>query len=215
MLITDLHKYLDRPCRGAIHVGANVGEERDWYNVRGFKRVLWFEPNLEPYTQLEINLWDSKIYGHHVCLNLGIHDSLMKGALHIANNRGQSSSLLPLGTHSIYHPEVTYVKDLPIKLIRLDEFFELTGRDIKDYNFLNVDVQGTELNVLRSLGEKISQLDYIYTEVNEEALYVGCSNIVEIDFYLARFGFVRAITKMTKAHWGDALYTKTIKQYEN
>ena len=205
MLITDLHKYLDKPCRGAIHVGANIGEERDWYVQNGFTKVVWFEPNPELVRTLDENICN---YDNQISFNFGIHDTLKKAVLHIANNGGQSSSLLPLGTHKIYHPEVRYVKDCEIKLIRLDEFFKLTDRDIDDFNFLNVDVEGTELNVLKSLGDLIRKLDYIYSEVCDEYVRKECALISEIDTYLNNFNFKRVVTKITKAHWGDALYRK-------
>lgn len=205
MLITDLHKYLDKPCRGAIHVGANIGEECEWYQQYGFTKVLWFEPNVELIPILEKRICELK---NNEFFNIGIHDTLKKANLHIANNEGQSSSLLALGTHKKYHPQVRYVRDQVIRLTRLDDFFEYSGRDISDYNFLNVDVEGTELNVLKSLGDSIRKLDYIYSEVCDEYVRKECALISEIDAYLNNFNFKRVVTKMTKAHWGDALYRK-------
>jgi hypothetical protein len=140
-----------------------------------------------------------------------VHNDLKKATLHISNNDGQSSSILELGTHQIYHPNVHYVKDEEISLIRLDEFFERGdyGRfNILNYNFLNIDVQGVELNVIKSLGLLIHNIDYIYTEVNEEYLYKDCCLIEDIDSYLKPFGFVRECTKITSHRGGDALYIK-------
>jgi FkbM family methyltransferase len=191
--------------KGAIHVGANVGEERFWYVNQGFEKVLWFEPNKEIYPILEDNI---SIYPNHDSFNFGIHDTLKSGTLHIANNHGQSSSLLELGTHAVNHPDVKYIKDQEIVLRRLDWFFEATWKHIEDYNFFNVDVQGVELNVIKSFGELIKKMDYIYAEVNEEEVYKGCACICDIDEYLHNYGFKRVETIITKAKWGDALYIK-------
>jgi hypothetical protein len=90
----------------------------------------------------------------------------------------------------------------------MDNFLFLTGRVIDDFNFLNVDVQGTELNVIKSFGNLINRLDYIYAEVNEEEVYKGCPLVSEIDSYLSQFDFVRRETCMTKFKWGDAFYIK-------
>jgi len=203
MIIKDLHKYIS-DVRGAIHVGANVGEEAPWYDRYGFTKVVWFEPNLDLIPKLKENI--SK-FPNQTCYPYGIHDSLVEGVLHISSNDGQSSSILEFGTHSVDHPNVTYVKDMEVKFRRLDEMF-LQHLDIKEFNFLNIDTQGTELNVIRSLGELVSRFKYIYVEVNDAKVYKHCALVYDIDRYLLPFKFARELTKMTKAHWGDALYVK-------
>lgn len=203
MLITDLEKHI-KVRKNAVHVGGHTGEEADWYAKLGFNTVIWFEPNQGLYSQLCQNLIP---YENQVAYPFGIHDTLKEAVLHESNNLGLSSSILDLGTHKQHHPDVKYLRDLKIKLFRLDDFFTRFGI-ADDFNFLNIDVQGVELNVIKSLGERVNQFDYIYTEVNEEHLYKDCCLVGEIDSYLSDFGFTRELTKMTKAHWGDALYVK-------
>ena len=204
MLFTNFEKDI-KECRGALHIGANVGEEVSWYARHGFSPVIWFEPNIDLYTKLLENV--TRFKGHSA-FNVGVHDTLQAGTLHIANNQGQSSSILPLGTHKKHHPKVRYVGEQSTYLIRMDSFFKNTQHTIEDFNFLNIDVQGVELNVIKSFGELINKLDYIYTEVNEEEVYEGCCLIQEIDAYLDIYGFVRRATHMTKHKWGDAFYIK-------
>lgn len=204
MMLKGFEKHL-HALKGAIHVGANIGEERDWYVNQNFSKVLWFEPNRELFWKLEENI---KHLPNHFAYNFGIHDYLKTAALHISNNAGQSSSILELGTHAFNHPEVHFTHDAEIQLRRLDWVVNALGVSIDDFNFLNIDVQGVELNVIKSAGKLIEKFDYIYTEVNEEEVYKGCSLIGEIDAYLAPLGFVRAETIITRAKWGDALYIK-------
>jgi FkbM family methyltransferase len=204
MLFKTFEKYLtDR--RGAIHVGANVGEERNWYKEQGFSQVLWFEPNFSIFGQLQENI---KGYENNLAFNIGIHDILKTAKLHISSNAGQSSSILELGTHKEHHPTVHYIRDEDIRLMRMDNFLFLTGRNIKDFNFLNIDVQGVELNVIKSFGSMFRALDYLYVEVNEEELYKGCALVTEIDYYVSQYGFERKATYMTSNKWGDAFYMK-------
>jgi len=204
MLAEKIRPFL-KNLKGAIHVGANIGEERSWYNYNGFTKVLWFEPNRDIFLELKKNL---KQVPNQKAVNIGIHDYLRKANLHIANNRGQSSSLLDLGLHAQYHPDVKYIEDQEIKLIRLDDFLKDGDEDVKDYNFLNIDVQGTELNVLLSMGDLLKKMNYVYVEVNIQEVYKDCALLPEIDNYLSTFNFVRIMTKMTKAYWGDAFYIK-------
>ena len=203
-MLFNCSKYLkDR--RGAIHVGANSGGERDWYVQQDFCPVLWFEPAVDAFAKLDKNIYS---YDGHEAFNIGIHDYIKKAKLYIASNDGLSSSLLDFGTHTKYRPDIVYVDVQDIRLMRMDNFLFLTGRDINDYNFLNIDVQGTELNVLKSFGDLLGALDYIYTEVNEEHLYKDCALVPEIDKYVGKYGFKRVETRMTKFKWGDALYTR-------
>jgi FkbM family methyltransferase len=203
MMITDLHNYLTG-VRGAIHVGANIGEEAGWYDQHGFSKVVWFEPNLDLIPTLQENIAK---FPNQICYPCGIHDTLKEGTLHISNNGGQSSSILEFGTHSINHPSVVYVKDMTIQFRRLDELFE-SELNIEEFNFLNIDTQGTELKVIKSLRGLVAKFDYIYAVVNDDQVYKNCALVTDIDRYLLPFGFTREITKMTKAHWGDALYKR-------
>jgi len=203
MLFRTFEKYLTKECRGAIHIGANVGEERNWYQEKGFKKVLWLEPNEELFPTLQSNI---STFPGHEAVNIGVHDKLKIAKLHIANNSGQSSSILPLGTHVKHHPKVKFIKDQMIPLTRMDDFIYENGIDLKEYNFLNVDVQGVELNVLKSFGLLLMLFDYLYLEVNEEELYKGCAFLTEIDCYASSLKFERVATYMTSHKWGDAFY---------
>lgn len=204
MLFTDIEKTL-KNLRGAIHVGANDGGERDWYIQMSFPKVIYFEPILEVFNRLQEHIKNVK--GHYA-FNIGIHDTLEKAELNIANNSGQSSSILPLGTHKTHHPKVKYIGKKNIKLVRLDDFMKINNFSIDDFNFLNIDVQGVELNVIKSLGELITKIDYIYTEVNWEELYRGCCLIHQIDDYLKQYGFIKVKVHQTRHMWGDAFYVK-------
>lgn len=203
MLGTDVDRYITKR-KGAIHVGAHVGGECIWYKQQGFTPVIWFEPCAATYVQLLQNI---QIYDDQRAFNFGIHDTLTEAVLHTASNKGQSSSILPFGKHKDYYPNITYIGEEPIILQRLDSMFNST-EDINLYNFLNIDVQGVELNVLKSMGAYITHIDYIYTEVNLAELYVGAALIDEIDAYLAKFGFIRIWQYFTKKEWGDAFYKR-------
>jgi hypothetical protein len=92
-------------------------------------------------------------------------------------------------------------------MFRADSFF--ANGDLDGFDFLNVDVQGAELFVLRGMGELINQFKWVYLEVNKAHLYVGCPLVEELDQYLANFGLVRVETMWAgNTNWGDALWVK-------
>jgi FkbM family methyltransferase len=128
--------------------------------------------------------------------------------LNVTNN-GQSSSLLDLHKHKIHHPHIYVSEILEVHSKRMDDLLTENHIDIRNYNFVNLDIQGMELSALRSFGPMLSEFSYIYTEVNTNYLYRDCSLMNEIDDYLSSFGFVRLETTITEYEWGDALYVKT------
>jgi hypothetical protein len=77
------------------------------------------------------------------------------------------------------------------------------------YNFINLDIQGAELKALKGMEEYLPNIDYIYTEVNNDQVYKGCNVVTEIDEYLKTFGFHRVETSWCENYrWGDAFYCK-------
>ena len=63
------------------------------------------------------------------------------------------------------------------------------------FNFLNLDIQGAELKALKSMGDYLNNVDYIYTEVNSDYVYEDCALITELDDYLSQFNLKRVETK--------------------
>jgi FkbM family methyltransferase len=198
-------KYGIKP-KGVLHVGANVGEEATVYNELGIKEVVWIEANPYICEKLTENV---KQYGHRV-YNFAATDSTETVILHESNNGSQSSSILELGTHKIAHPEVNYVRDIPVLGATIDDFFNSTiSVNIDGCDFLNMDIQGAELKALRGMGDLLHQFKWAYLEVNKEELYKGCALVEDIDMYLLGYGFKRVETKWCgNTGWGDALYIK-------
>lgn len=56
----------------------------------------------------------------------------------------------------------------------------IRGININDYNFLNVDVQGSDLNVILSFGELLNKIDFVYSEINTVEVYEGCHTITNL-----------------------------------
>ena len=125
----------------------------------------------------------------------------------IANN-GESSSILELGTHKKEHQTIHYTETRKYRTKTLENIIEDNSINMDEVNFLNLDIQGVELRALKGMKDNLKKIDYIYSEVNEKELYIGCDLIGSLDEYLKEFGFKRAETSMTRHGWGDALYIK-------
>jgi len=197
------------PITGIIHVGACTGEERDIYLDCGVPRVEWFEANPETFSLLKENISQEKYKGHvaHELLLADTDDEEVTFFI-TSNFRSASSSMLPLGKHKEHYPKITVQNELRLKTKKFETYAKQAGFNFDQINFLNMDVQGAELKVLKGFGDLLNHFDYVYSEVNTAHLYEGCVLLDELDQYLSDFGFIRREIHMTPFEWGDALYVR-------
>jgi len=189
--------------KGVLHIGANRGEEAPVYLELGVTKQIWIEANPEIFEQLKSTLRgnpDSLAYNFAI----GDVDSVPV-VLHVANNAGQSSSILQLGTHKQQHPDVHYVKDIPVVMRRIDCL--IPEMVIQEYDFLNMDIQGYEIFALRGMGDYLKYFKWLYLEINNGQVYEGCGDVNQVNEYVAKFGFKPVESKMVGV-WGDCLFIK-------
>ena len=198
-------KYGIKP-KGVLHIGANVGEEAPVYLELGVTKQLWIEANHLIFETLQNNIKPNSD-AHAICAV--ISDKIEQVKFNISSNASQSSSILELGTHKTVHPEVSFVRSEERWSTTIAEIYEQDFIEPDDYDFLNIDLQGTELKALKGMGGIINNFKWAYLEVNKAELYIGCALIEEIDAYLLNYGFVRVETQWAgNTNWGDALYIK-------
>ena len=197
-MLIPLNEIVDRlniknQIKGVIHVGGHVGEEIPLYLAYDWD-VIIFEPQKDCFDKI---LNNPKVKKYNVAL--GPEKKLVE--LYIASNN-ESSSILAPKTHLIEHPHISFNSKIKVDQDLLDNY------DTKNFNFLNLDVQGYELEVLKGAEKTLSHVDYIYTEVNTKHLYENCVLLNELDEWLNSRGFKRVAISMTQFNWGDALYVK-------
>ena len=106
------------------------------------------------------------------------------------------------------HPHITFGSEEWIKIECLDQFLPRNQIDVTGYNFLNIDVQGYELEVLTGATKALSNIDAMIVEVNRDEMYEGCPMIQDIDDFLQGYKFTRELTYWQSTSWGDALYVR-------
>ena len=216
---------------GVLHLGANTGQEAEIYLKRGVKQTIWVEAipsvfnNLvnhvekvsdrfptdginQGYSISENNGAFFKGYRDQMCVLACVGDEQDKEVyFNISNNESQSSSYLELGYHKIIHPSVDYIDKFKTKINRIDNLFsplQFTGNW-----FLNADLQGSELQAFKGMGELINKFKWVYSEVNFKECYIGGALVWDVDEYLSNFGFTRVETgQIVGETWTDALYIK-------
>ena len=186
--------------KGIIHVGVHYGEELSEYVKNGIQDIVVFEPLSECFdvlAQKVMNL-NANIDGHQVALGSVPGTATM----YLSDNEKQSSSILKPKVHLTHHPNVKFDGTEEVEVDLLDNF------DTKEYNFLNMDVQGYELEVLKGAIETLKHVDYVYCEVNRDEVYEGNAYVEEIDEFLSAYGMERVETSWEGQIWGDALYIR-------
>lgn len=186
---------------GVVHVGAHLAEEAQIYESLNWVPVYWVEAQ-EQHVKVIKNTLDPK---KHKVINAVIwHQDNDELSFNIATN-SQSSSLLDFGSHKQVYPEISILQNVVVKTTTLDTIF----KNIVIPNFLVLDIQGAEYHAIRGLKDNIQLVDYIYTEINKEEVYIGCLKIKDFDNFLDTLGFKRVATEwMIRKGWGEALYIR-------
>jgi FkbM family methyltransferase len=178
---------------GVIHVGGHIGEEIPIY--KKYTSIIHvFEPQEECFSSI-----DSSV--NKYCVALGDKEETLQ--MFVANNK-QSSSLLKPKEHLNQHPDVIFNSQRTVKVYPLDHF------KITDCNFINIDVQGYELNVLKGAKKTLKHIDYIYTEINVSEIYENCALVSDLDAFLKDFTRVES-TLCGNHGWGDGFYIRNSK----
>lgn len=196
------------PIRGIIHIGAHIGQEFPFYKNLNVP-ILFFEPLSANFKSLTENVSkEENVY----LFNLALGNENKKIEMFIASNM-QSSSILKPTLHLELHPDITFNTTEEVKMVRLNDLDLSAYPDLKDlsnFNFLCIDVQGYEIEVFKGASEQLAHLDFIITEINKQALYENGANIEDLDELLASYNFQQVTSKFNLSNgvWGDALYIR-------
>ena len=127
--------------------------------------------------------------------------------MYVSNCDRMCSSVLKPKVVLEQYPNITFNEREVVEMIRLDD----AEIKFEKYNFLNIDVQGYELEVLKGGEKTLNGIDYIYTEINNAEVYEDTPHVDELDKFLDPYGFVRVETDWSGVTWGDGLYVKEKK----
>lgn len=192
---------------GIIHVGAHYGQEVPDYVDCGIKNIVLFEPLKDTFDILSNNV--KNINANIILNNVALGSSQQTTTMFVSDNEGQSSSILVPSVHLTHHPNVNFpgMEEVTVDI--------LNNYNYNFCNYLHIDVQGYELEVLKGATETLEHIDYVYCEVNRAEVYEGNAYVEEIDEFLKHYGMERVETYWMGDIWGDALYIKKQKNNYN
>lgn len=201
-------------CKGVIHVGANAGQERDLYARHGL-RVVWIEALPNVFEELKTNIAS---YPGQIAVRglLTAHDNETH-VFHVANNNGQSSSILDLKYHKDIWPEVHFVDKIEMQSVTLPTLLASNNIDVSRYDALVMDTQGSELLILQGAGNLLERFAFIKTEAADFESYENCATVSSLCDFVAAKGFRLAGREKFAEHpnlgaYYDVLFVRTGKR---
>jgi FkbM family methyltransferase len=211
LLFGELHDYLDK-CRGVIHVGANVGQERNLYADRGLA-ILWIEPIPNVFATLVDNIREEPRQRAINALLLDKDD--VEHVFHVASNDGASSSIFDFHMHGDIWPEISYVADLRMRSSTLPSVLKREGVEPSEYDALVLDTQGSELLVLRGAEPILSGFRYIQTEAADFESYRDGALASQITSFMKEHGFVLSYRQQMARHQSGGTYYELLFKNRN
>ena len=146
-------------------------------------RVMGFEPQLDELENLNKVKTDLETYLPYVIGTGG------RKTLHRCKYSGWTSLFEPdeaaINVFPAFRDNATVIEKIPVDTRPLDSIAE-----IKNIDFLKLDVQGSELDCLKSGIEKISSCVFIQLEISFVTLYKNQPGFGEVDLFLREMGFI-------------------------
>jgi FkbM family methyltransferase len=186
--------------KGVLHIGAHHGQEHTLYKNNNINNVVYFEP-----LQSNFDVLKNNVDGSAILFNCALGNDEKEVEMFVETaNMGQSSSVLEPAIHAKQYPHIVFDKKETVNMRKLDNI-EL---NLENYNFINIDVQGYELEVFKGSRNTLKHIDYIIAEINREELYKNCSQISDLKEFLSEYGFELVEEAWVGGNWGDGLFIK-------
>jgi FkbM family methyltransferase len=197
--LTELKNKYSMQINGVIHIGAHFGEEHETYKSLGVHNIVYFEPVKKTFNVLTERVKDATLLNYA----LGSENKMIEMFIEEADAYGCSSILQPSSNYA----NVVFSDKEVVEMKRLDDF------NFQNYNFLNIDVQGYEYEVLKGSVETLNSIDYIICEINRDTPqkkldYIGAVTIEKIIELLEPYGFILVEQDWAGISWGDGLFVK-------
>ena len=128
----------------------------------------------------------------------------------VADNGGEASSMLNASAHLELFPHVRFGDAVSMVTQTVDRLLRPFTDDT--YNLMVIDAQGAELKVLRGAVDYLDQVDGIFVEVSEIALYEGGATLEELDSYMRAAGFFPKWLDVNQFRYGDAFYLRETRR---
>jgi FkbM family methyltransferase len=189
---------LDRPTLRAcltarkpvvVEVGANDGFHTQWFlDLRGDAAIYCFEPDPRAVARFKARIGPA---ARVQLFQLALSNAQGTATFYQSSGGEPGAHEAPAGQdwdasgsikkpkkHLEKHADIRFDSTLEIETRRLDDWCREAG--IEQIDFLWMDVQGAEREVLEGAGDMLERTHFIYTEYSNEELYEGQATLAEL-----------------------------------
>lgn len=208
--ILEIHS--QRPIKKILHIGAHLGNEIDFYLRLNPELIYWFEANPELINKLESNvLKHSHISQKVFPLAVSNENKILDFNLIYSDDRTNTgcSSLLELKEHSKQYPHIKKINTVKVQCVKLDDFLTENGFE-SNFDYINMDIQGSEFDVLNSSEILFSETDFrlFQLETCQIEMYAGQKMESDIIKFMEEKGYPKVYYHEWAFNWGDSLFLK-------
>ena len=214
-----------------VDIGANliVGEDEAPYKPlldSGLAHLYGFEPNPDALARLNAAKGQNETYFPSAVYNGAQQE------LRVCQQEGMTSLLEPnINLLCYLHGFSEWgkvVERISVPTVRLDDFSE-----IKNLDYLKIDIQGGELEVFRNGTNRLKECLVIQTEVEFLPMYEGQPLFSEVELYLRGLGFTfhkffpltsrivqpmlinnNIYSELSQATYADAIFVKDFTKFD-
>jgi len=173
-----IYQLVSRPNPTILEIGCHDGTNTLWFlDIFDSPRIFCFEPDPRAALRFKQNIGNRpevNFYQHAI--------SNKNGTTSFYMSSGQESEIMPEGwdcsgsirkpkNHLIVHPWCKFEKNIIIETKTLDTWRKEQGIDKID--FIWMDVQGAEIDVIRGGRNALKNTRYLFTEYSNKELYEG------------------------------------------
>lgn len=201
---TILKQYLpDNPV--ILDAGAHNGSSSiQLINIWQAATIYAFEPVPNLFNLLKKN---TNPYNQIHSFQVALGEKNEQKTIFISQGRGDgSSSLLAPTGHLTEFPDVKFPQKATVNVTTLDAWAK--KNNVSYIDFLWLDLQGMEYQVLKNSPEILSTVRVIVTEVNFKPLYNGCTLYSTIKSFLEEQGFTEILMKKEHPTFGDSVFVR-------
>jgi FkbM family methyltransferase len=179
-----------------LEIGCNDGLNTQWFlEIFRNPKIYCFEPDPRAITRFKSNI------GSHPCVTLAeIALSDREGEITFFQSGGQpseensakmpegwdlSGSIRPPKEHLESHPWCKFESKIQVRTSTLDSWCDANA--IETVDFVWMDVQGAEMDVLRGSSATLRKTRFIYMEYAEKELYAGQALLPDLIRFLKNF----------------------------
>ena len=188
-----------------VEAGANDGTDTTKMSRMWPQGIIYaFEPIPSIFEQLSVA---TRSMRNVTCYRLALGPVTGSAKFYVSSGTSdQSSSLLAPKEHIAFHPTVYFNSTIDVEVMTLDDWANKYG--ITRIDFMWLDMQGSELDMLKASPRLLKTLRAIYTEVSLVELYKGTPLYDEVKAWLELQGFCAVREEIPWKEGGNVLFVR-------